>query len=52
MLMTSYRDGAAGGAAVAGGLILLMLQPNGGLLWGRVAGVYGRRRHGACNTTF
>ena len=54
MLMTSYRATALLGALllVAGGLILLMLQPNGGLLWGRVAAFMVGAGMGLCNTTF
>ncbi len=53
MLMTSYRATALLGALlVAGGLILLMLQPNGGSLWGRVAAFMVGAGMGLCNTTF
>ncbi|POW87170.1 MFS transporter [Serratia marcescens] len=54
MLMTSYRATALLGALllVAGGLILLMLQPTGGLLWGRVAAFMVGAGMGLCNTTF
>ncbi|NVC48462.1 MFS transporter, partial [Serratia marcescens] len=54
MLMTSYRATALLGALllVAGGLILLMLQPDGGLLWGRVAAFMVGAGMGLCNTTF
>ncbi|SQI39330.1 Uncharacterised protein [Serratia plymuthica] len=54
MLMTSYRTTALLGALllVAGGLILLLLQPNGGLLWGRLAAFMVGAGMGLCNTTF
>ncbi|MNT11185.1 Multidrug resistance protein 3 [compost metagenome] len=54
MLMTSYRTTALLGALllVAGGLILLLMQPSGGLLWGRVAAFMIGAGMGLCNTTF
>ncbi len=54
MLLTSYRTTALLGALllVAGGLILLLLQPIGGLLWGRVAAFMVGAGMGLCNTTF
>ena len=54
MLLTSYRTTALLGAGllVAGGAILLLLQPDGGLLWGRVAAFMVGAGMGLCNTTF
>lgn len=54
MLLTSYRTTALLGALLlaAGGFILLMLQPVGGLLWGRVAAFIIGVGMGLCNTTF
>ncbi|HEJ9093590.1 MDR family MFS transporter [Serratia odorifera] len=54
MLWTSYRTTALLGAGllVAGGLILLLLEPHGGLLWGRTAAFMVGAGMGLCNTTF
>ena len=54
MLRTSYRTTALLGALllVSGGLILLLLQPAGGLLWGRLAAFMVGAGMGLCNTTF
>lgn len=54
MLLTSYRTTALLGALllVSGGLILLLLQPSGGLLWGRLAAFMVGAGMGLCNTTF
>lgn len=54
MLLSSYRTTALLGALLllAGGLFLLMLQPHGDLLWGRVAAFTVGAGMGLCNTTF
>ncbi|MEH1244242.1 MFS transporter [Serratia marcescens] len=51
--LPTFIQGVMGGSPLeAGGLILLMLQPNGGLLWGRVAAFMVGAGMGLCNTTF
>ncbi|MFI8416369.1 MDR family MFS transporter [Serratia sp. NPDC078593] len=54
MLWTSYRTTALLGAMllVSGCLTLLLLEPHGGLLWGRVAALMVGAGMGLCNTTF